>query len=224
MRKGHLGLLPIHIACRHGASLDTIKILAESYPEGLNSNDPRGNLQLHYACAFSSVEVIRFLLKRSPSASKVQNCDKQLPIHNLCARNDLTNISSLVLFTYARNPDALRQEDSKGFLPIHSAVTHQVSLDMIEIIISLYPQGIFVRDNLNRTPIDIAKKLRRSSHAKLICQLLQSTRRKAGTPLTRTKSMLTSHYIDTTSKLSKLVGDKNKVIRRKYSTQPHGSN
>lgn len=218
MQKGHLGLLPVHIACRHGASLEVVKILSESYPEGLNSNDLYGNSPLHYACAFSSVEVIRFLLKSSPSASKVQNCDKKLPIHHMGARNDLINISSLVLFMYAHNPDALRLEDSKGLLPIHSAVSHQASLDMIEIMISLYPQGIFVRDNLGRTPLDIAKKLRRSAHAKLVYQLLQSAWSKAGTPLTRTKSMLISHYNGTTCKLSKMVGDKNIAVRRKYCT------
>merc|ERR1712157_491841 len=95
---------------------------------------------------------------------------------------------------YARNPHALREKDSKGLLPIHSAICHQAPLDMIEIILSLYPQGIFERDNFGRTPLDISMKLRRCAHGKLIYKLLKNTWGRVGTPFARTLHSFVSYY------------------------------
>ena len=75
------GMLPIHFVCRYG-SVDTVKLLAESYDGGLELVDGNNNYPLHHACLGSNYEAVQYLLERGKVSER--NGDGKLPLHLLC--------------------------------------------------------------------------------------------------------------------------------------------
>eukprot|EP00590_Aulacoseira_subarctica_P000554 CAMPEP_0172414548 /NCGR_PEP_ID=MMETSP1064-20121228/1204_1 /TAXON_ID=202472 /ORGANISM="Aulacoseira subarctica , Strain CCAP 1002/5" /LENGTH=368 /DNA_ID=CAMNT_0013151275 /DNA_START=43 /DNA_END=1149 /DNA_ORIENTATION=- len=68
------GMLPLHDACYHGASLEVVMALVKAYPKSVEVTDTYENLPLHYAFEGVyrnqplSVEVVSFLLKAYPES------------------------------------------------------------------------------------------------------------------------------------------------------------
>ena len=66
--------LPLHIAVYHKASLDTIKIIYDAYPDAVKCHTKsKGFIPIHMACCHKDgqADVIRFLLDKYPYGAKV---------------------------------------------------------------------------------------------------------------------------------------------------------
>jgi hypothetical protein len=83
MDKG--GNLAIHSAAeRQFPSEETLNMLMDAYPEGLEKKDKEGNLPLHSALERGDsmpVSVIRRMLELYPGACQVKDKEGQLPLH-----------------------------------------------------------------------------------------------------------------------------------------------
>jgi ankyrin repeat protein len=82
------GMLPIHHACStYTPILPVIAFLAQSHPKGLRQRCLKGDLPLHCACRYSSIEAIKYLLEVYPEAAKNQTGkDNLLPLQLICRK------------------------------------------------------------------------------------------------------------------------------------------
>jgi len=69
------GRLPLHMACSYSASLEIVKILVKTYPDGVKSQtEKEGNLPLHLAYMFgASLEVLNFLIETYEEGTQTRN-------------------------------------------------------------------------------------------------------------------------------------------------------
>jgi len=100
MIKDEHDTLPIaHAAIGH--SLEIIKLLSDSYPEGLSIKGYRGKLPLHAAIMSSYKQNIIEILERYPDAAKILCDDNLLPIHQACIFNP--SMERLMMILYRSN-------------------------------------------------------------------------------------------------------------------------
>jgi ankyrin repeat protein len=60
------GSLPLHVACRRGASFPIVESLVKHYQASVKSVTPQGDLPLFLACDITSLDTIFFLMKLFP--------------------------------------------------------------------------------------------------------------------------------------------------------------
>jgi len=75
------GRLPLHMACSYSASLEIVKILVKTYPDGVKSQtEKEGNLPRHLAYMFgATLEVLNFLIETYEEATQTQNKKAKKP-------------------------------------------------------------------------------------------------------------------------------------------------
>ena len=90
--KNYGGDLPIHIACREGASKEIIELIlnADEY-ECAKVTDCEGRHPLHLAASNKniSVKTIQNLIKVNERATRIPDDFKLLPLHWACSKNGL---------------------------------------------------------------------------------------------------------------------------------------
>jgi ankyrin repeat protein len=159
---------PLHFACIHHASLETIQylctmplaasvanssdvdcIVSEDHHEpAAQSAGPDRLLPLHCACRAgnaTTVPVIEFLYKRYPQAiQSLDNAKGELPLHIACRRKaNLDIITSLV----QKNSDALLIPNRMGYLPLHLAILHEAPAATIFFLMSEHPDALLFSHN-----------------------------------------------------------------------------
>lgn len=132
--EGEDAAMPLHIACRHGASVDIIRLLLNppSASEGLLSSavdrasraTPEGMLPLHEACrAHASSHVLHALLAaHSPAAAAVDSAGNT-PLHWLlrCDRRCWPVAAASIRILLAAAPSSALARNKDGLLPLHLA-------------------------------------------------------------------------------------------------------
>ena len=110
--------LPIHAACRTGASPDTISALLKSYPEGAavpDGND--GRLPLHLECMTRChADIVRLLLDEYASGAGVVDVRGRTALHYAAETSKGANNKAVKLLMDAF-PAALQMEDNEGCIP-----------------------------------------------------------------------------------------------------------
>jgi ankyrin repeat protein len=87
------GLL-LHIACRHGVSLDVLTFLVQKHEKSLVEFDSRGNLPLHCAAKcrqwqpHCALDIFKLLVERAPKSAIVQNNLLGVSPLMYCLKND----------------------------------------------------------------------------------------------------------------------------------------
>lgn len=183
-----LGWLPIHIACKHDASVAVLDMLVQAYPEGLSTADKDGNLPLHYACALESPECARYLLQACSETVSLKNNKGQTPLHLACSRYDVS--TELVQELIQLDKDACRVHDWQKRLPLHSACMWKASTQVIEMLLRCYPQSLRETDSHNMNPYDICRKVVHLDHHDSTVKLLRSYQKKNGDLLIRVRDSL----------------------------------
>jgi ankyrin repeat protein len=112
----NLGRLPLHVACRHGSSLEVVKILIEDdeMSEQTLVADGEGELPLHKACRGGHVSLVLFLMEKHLSSIRLKNSAGMLPVLLMCqssgkrrAMRDTPEFLNAIWCLLKEHPDAL---------------------------------------------------------------------------------------------------------------------
>lgn len=159
------GRLPLHMAVWKGASVETVKYLCEAMPESLKVSDQEGNLPLHYAAMYSADAIVSLLVELHPEACRAANQSERLPLHLLVARcwskdaitkDTIQNVVEL-------HPEACRLADRRGRLPLHICCSSDARADVLQLLVSQYPEALLATDTSKLIPLDAARKFTQQS-------------------------------------------------------------
>jgi len=108
--------LPLHAACRTGASIDVIKALLESYPAGAATTDGHDNrLPLHLECLTRcETEVVRLLLDADKSGAEKIDVKGRTALHYAFASHADQKVLDILIEAF---PGAMEIHDGGGCLP-----------------------------------------------------------------------------------------------------------
>lgn len=116
--KNSAGDLPIHIACREGASNEVIEelLLGDGY-EAAKVVDCEGRLPLHIAVGnkTNSLKTIQTLISVYDRAARTPDDFSLLPLHWACSKNSPSQIVEALIQAY---PYAVEAEDAWGRTPL----------------------------------------------------------------------------------------------------------
>ena len=147
---------PLHYFCAVGC-VEGCQLSYRLFPEAIGlSTSPRVGLPLHYACRSpkSHCEIIRFLLKRFPEASRITQESHQTPLHMAC-QSLSCGLDSIELLIGAY-PTASQLADSEGFTPLHYACKHGMPLAILKALHASGPAAIGAATKSWHKPLHIA--------------------------------------------------------------------
>lgn len=120
-------------ACLNDSPLDTFIFIVEQEPGILLEQDDCGWLPLHYACQYSSLEVVSLLVDKCPESLVVPDDCGRLPLHVACDALQAVKVLELLL---KASPDTLLHTDKHGMLPLHVACTRRFArLECIRVLV-----------------------------------------------------------------------------------------
>jgi ankyrin repeat protein len=159
------GNLPIHSACEKRPPVpDTIALLIDAFPGGLQKKDKQGNLPLHSAIELGNeipLQVLGTMISVYPDAVKVKDKDGNTPLHSACEcrTKDLTALVEQLLAADEGNV-APKTADRDGNLPLHSACEKRPpNADVIRTLLAAYPGGLEKKDKQGNLPLHSAIEL-----------------------------------------------------------------
>lgn len=129
------GWTPLHLACRSDAPDEIIIALATGVPSAVSMKDIDGDTVLHSACRYGASEHV---------------------LHNLigiCNYQE-AHLREFPQFLNWRSPMFLT--DNEGNLPIHSAVQHESTVDVISCLLESNPQSFCSLNNEGLSPLHLA--------------------------------------------------------------------
>ena len=151
--RDNTGALPLHIACRVGASIEILRLFVQAYAAALQTTDNNGDRPLHAACQADSpsldldapsLESIRFVVEQDPTAVQAANNDGALPVHLLCgSRPSVQAVQYLVgLFQ-----GSLEVRTHQGDLPLMLACKASSSESVLQVLLTAYPDALIYMDS-----------------------------------------------------------------------------
>jgi hypothetical protein len=154
------GSTPLHVAFYH-RSLAIVKFLiGKSKADTVQTENNFKETPLHYAFAGNAhKDVPEFVATKYPDfLKKPRSSDGQLPLHVVCA-DYISIIGVKVLLEHY--PDAAKQKDKQGKLPLalvrkNKKLKQEEMLDLIELLVRVYPEAVDVEDNDGSRAIDLA--------------------------------------------------------------------
>lgn len=164
------GLLPLHHSAMGRAPLATVEALLHACPEAVSIEAREGWLPLSLGLVYSApADVVGALLSAYPAAAALHS-DGSVPLH-LAAKHASVRVLQLVLDAH---PDAARESDPGGRLPLHLAVTRTDDADQIVAsLLRAFPAGVRSLDVEGLAPLHVAASSRAS--ANVVARLLRSS-------------------------------------------------
>ena len=166
-----MGGLPIHCACRHGASAEIIDMLIANSSQSARVKDFLGNLPLHLLLRYgTAVDIgsVKLLYSAYPSSLKRKDSNGETPLINSLKYGTNPDISSFILQSY---PEAAKEESGDKRSPLIIALENGFDDNLIMQLIDHAPTSAREIDGkTNLLPIEVATKQRRSQ--KLVHSLL----------------------------------------------------
>ncbi len=101
------------------------------------------------------MEVIQLLIEAYPDAMKVEDGDGVLPIDRPQIKEKIYD-RAVMVETEVENPDALKEKNELGELPLHSAVKNRKSVEEMQLLIKDYPDALKEKDNDGLLPLHYA--------------------------------------------------------------------
>lgn len=157
-----LQLVLAHPKCKGDVPLSVVECLLKLAPEIAEFRHLyTQNFPLHavfYNPFFSSskrVALAEMLIKASPRTLLMTNSDGRTPLHTFCTQH--CNYEPLLAVLRAA-PQTAWWKDDNGELPLHLACrSHKPPNKSIRALFNAYPNGILVKDNKGKTPLQTAK-------------------------------------------------------------------
>ena len=129
--------LPLHIACKNGASFQVLQLLVALYPEACTVATHLNQYPMHIYFEYLSTP----LGKRK----------REVPKHKIQATMEM--LINPILETY---DDSRRRRKSRGILPIHIACELGLSYDLIARLCKVYPKGLSkVKPGTSKYPLEL---------------------------------------------------------------------
>jgi ankyrin repeat protein len=132
--------------------------MEKSKTDAVQMENNNKDTPLHYAFIRNKhKEVPEFVATKYPDfLKKPRSSDGQLPLHVACASCHSIIGAQVLLEHY---PDATKQKDTQGKLPLALACKNEVLeeeevLDLIELLVRVYPEAVNVEDNDGNQAID----------------------------------------------------------------------
>lgn len=152
------GKLPFQMAA-YNRCTELLDILVAENPECVLALDYNGNSPMHDAAKSFNHEAIYKLYEMNNSICRERNFNEQLPIHKAFSHipagntrlqyRHLETIKALL----ACNPETASLPDASDSLPLHLAVFHNSSIDVVTELYNVYPSAALVRDANGKLPI-----------------------------------------------------------------------
>jgi ankyrin repeat protein len=121
-------MVPLHYACVSNAAnqLEVVITLFDANADSINIDDSQGR---------TSMQVLKFTAFH-------QTENKIYPLHHLAATSENLKVKSLQLLVNVY-PESTQTPDKNGMLPFHHACLNQaLSLEVLMLFISLYPEAL----------------------------------------------------------------------------------
>ena len=163
-RKNKKGLLPIHIAIECNKSPYIIKALIKAFPESLKLKDENGDTPIMIALFFnSSKEIIEVLINASSESLLEKDKDGNTPLmlalmlnYDPVENNNVPISDNIIELLIEKEPKAAEIQNNELEIPLHYAMLLN-NINIIKVLIGIYPAGLNVIDSQGDTPIKCAK-------------------------------------------------------------------
>lgn len=145
---------PIHHVCsKVDAPVELIEFLSSTFPEGIYKTE--SSMQrtcLHIAILNSLPDnVISYLIDLNPMAVQVQDKYGRVPLHYACSKiRSFESIQKII----RPFPQCIKAPDWKKWTPLHVAVTKNNDPNIIEYMLSLYPETLSMITSSGSTLLD----------------------------------------------------------------------
>jgi ankyrin repeat protein len=180
--------LPIHLACLYGAHVAVIEALVKACPQSVKVQDKDGNLPLHLACSRCSPEIVSVILANYQHACKICNNKEQIPLFLCVSRYDADHgIIDCLLDLY---PEGATMKDSLGLTSLHLATMWRAPLAVLLSLIRENSEAVRIKDNLDRTPYLIARKLCRYDRKHAVTMALEGAMLRTNNVVLKAGSLL----------------------------------
>lgn len=161
--------LPIHYACRFGASREVINYLIQLYPASVRAKTAEGSLPIHYVCRNGDVDTFDDLHALYPESVTVPNKLSWLPLHFACCNEG--GPSDMIRGLICLHPEASKMATDSGALPLHYAMGRIHDLKDIKALIAANPDG--VRTGTLRKKLPLHHACQSQAHLDVVSLLVE---------------------------------------------------
>jgi len=151
------GWLPLHHALKDNAPLGSIKLLLKGNPSALMTANVNISFPLHIACEFSSINVVKYLIKLDVNGRILEHCgtNKDSVLHFVCRGGNLGVIEYLL----DNHASLVSDMNTDNKLPFHLLLEEcgddrvQKSLEFTEVcflLLRAHPETVMVHTTRKR--------------------------------------------------------------------------
>ena len=146
------------------------ELLLAANPDAIDSIDRNGNTALHYAAMFVNPQAAKIVMQLKPEFLLAKNFSGELPLHKIFsqilkkesnAKKDQSRARwrqlEILRIMLDESPESVSHRDTAGNLPLHLAITHGASLEVVEAIYNVYPTAALLPDNQGNLPVHFAR-------------------------------------------------------------------
>jgi ankyrin repeat protein len=179
------GRTPLHLGMKHQAPAETIRLIADAWPDGAKQTTGTGKTPLHYGMIKeASVEVIKLLVEACPAAVKVKDEDGKTPLDygvigvppealaahregmspvELCRsfllEGAALNVAEFAAWIAANNDgEWVKENDEDGNTPLHFGMEHKAAAEAIKLLVQACPAGVKAKGWYARTPLHLGMR------------------------------------------------------------------
>ena len=146
-KKGRNGLLPLHTAILNNVPVEVIHVLLKAYPSAAQRKGKFKDehmLPLHFAiCERRSLDMVQALLDVYPKGveARITNKDGKLPLGLSLELGAPDDVVLAVLEAYPKAAMDCGRYNDVSILPLNIAIQKKRSLDIINELLTVYPEG-----------------------------------------------------------------------------------
>jgi ankyrin repeat protein len=118
-----------------------------------------------------SLDVIKLLIDAGPDVLVQKDGNEGSGSLGIALTNNVD--SKVIEMLIQANPECVKVADRRGNYPLHVAVSHGMSIELVKTLHSIFPKALQMRNFHSQTPLDIAQRSTRCSED--VMNYLQNT-------------------------------------------------